>query len=115
MIKGIYSSGAGLEPRMMQMEVISNNLANIDNTGFKRDNLFIKILKDKGVQMAQGKGELSGLEAKEFTDFSEGSLKPTGNQLDAAIWATASLRCRLLGAFGTHETATSCYRSTEHS
>ena len=85
MIKGIYSSGAGMQPRMMRLEVISNNLANIDTTGFKRDNLFIDILKNKGTEMAKGKGELAGLEAKEFTDFSEGSLRETNNQLDLSI------------------------------
>ena len=85
MIRGIYSSGAGMQPRMMRLEVIGNNLANIETTGFKRDNLFIRILKDKGVDMAQGKSELSGLDAKEFTDFTEGSLNATNNPLDCAI------------------------------
>jgi flagellar basal-body rod protein FlgF len=85
MIKGIFSSGAGMQPRMMRLEVISNNLANINTVGFKRDNLFVEILKNKGVDMAQGKGELSGLNAKQFTDFTEGSLNQTNNQLDLAI------------------------------
>jgi flagellar basal-body rod protein FlgF len=85
MIKGIYSSGAGMQPRMMRLEVIGNNLANINTTGFKRDNLFIEILKNKGVDMAQGKGDLAGLKANEFTDFSAGSLTQTNNQLDLAI------------------------------
>jgi flagellar basal-body rod protein FlgF len=85
MIKGVYSSGSGMQPRMMRLDVISNNLANIDTAGFKRDNLFIKILKDKGTEMAQGKGELAGMDVKQYTDFSEGSLRQTGNQLDMAI------------------------------
>jgi flagellar basal-body rod protein FlgG len=74
-----------MQPRMTNLEVIGNNLANIDTIGFKKDNLFTRILKEKGVEMAKGKGELAGMESREFTDFSDGSLKPTNNPLDLAM------------------------------
>ncbi len=85
MIKGIYASGSGMMPRMVKLEVISNNLANISTTGFKRDNLFVQILKGTGVAQAKGGGELSGMDVREYTDFSEGSMNQTGNPLDLAI------------------------------
>jgi len=85
MIKGIYASGSGMTPRMLKLEVISNNLANISTTGYKRDNLFVQILKDTGVAQSKGDGELSGLDVKEYTDFSAGSMNQTGNPLDLAI------------------------------
>ena len=34
MIKGIYSSEAAMRPEMARMEVLANNLANINTTGF---------------------------------------------------------------------------------
>jgi len=85
MIKGIFSSGSGMMPRLMRLDVIANNVANADTVGFKKDNLFVQILKDGGVGQATGKGELAGLDVKEFTDFTEGSFRPTGNSLDLAI------------------------------
>src|SRR5208283_4395063 len=85
MIKGIYAAGSGLMPRMLKLEVIANNLANISTTGFKRDNIFVQIMKDTGVEQAKGNGDLSGLKVREYTDFSEGSMNQTGNKLDLAI------------------------------
>jgi flagellar basal-body rod protein FlgF len=85
MIKGIYSSGSGMGPRLMGLDVIANNIANADTTGFKKNDIFVQILKDAGVAQSIGKGELAGLDVKEFTDFSEGSQRPTNNPLDLAI------------------------------
>lgn len=85
MIKGIYASGSGMLPRMLRLEVIGNNLANINTTGFKRDNIFVQILKDSAVTQSQGTGELVGLDVHEYTEFTEGSLKQTNNQLDVAM------------------------------
>ncbi|HTX18025.1 MAG TPA: flagellar basal-body rod protein FlgF [Bacteroidota bacterium] len=85
MIKGIYASGSGMVPRMMKLEVIANNLANISTTGFKRDNIFVQILKDTEVSQSKGGGDLSGLDVKEYTDFTEGSMNQTSNPLDLAI------------------------------
>ena len=72
MIKGIYAAGSGLMPRMLKLEVIANNLANISTTGFKRDNIFVQIMKDTGVAQAKGNGDLSGLKVREYTDFLKG-------------------------------------------
>lgn len=85
MIKGIYASGSGMQPRLMRLDVIANNIANADTTGFKKDDIFVQILKDAGVAQSVGKGDLAGLDVKEFTDFTEGSLRPTSNPLDIAI------------------------------
>jgi flagellar basal-body rod protein FlgG len=93
MIKGIYASGTGMRPRMLRMEVIANNLANISTTGFKKENLFIAMLENVGEAntAAQGKAtgtgniDLVGLDAREYTDFSEGGLHQTNNTLDLAL------------------------------
>jgi flagellar basal-body rod protein FlgF len=85
MIKGIYTSGAGLSPRTARLEVLANNIANVNTTGFKKDSLFIQAMKDAGVTQAQEQGELKGLESRQFVDFSEGSFVETKNPLDFAI------------------------------
>jgi flagellar basal-body rod protein FlgG len=84
MIKGIFTSGTALQPRMLRLEVLANNLANIETTGYKKTQLFIQTLqKELGTQETQG--ELAGLEAQQYTDFSQGTLRSTGNPLDWAI------------------------------
>ena len=85
MIKGIYSSGAGMQPRMARLEVLANNIANVNTTGFKKDNLFIQAMSNAGQSQATGEGELKGLDGKQFTDFTEGSFLQTKNPLDVAI------------------------------
>jgi flagellar basal-body rod protein FlgG len=85
MIKGIQAAGAALKPMMSRLEVIANNLANIDTTGFKKDNIFIQMMKDTEIAQAQGKGDLAGYDVKRYSDFKEGSLKDTHNPLDIAI------------------------------
>ncbi len=85
MIKGIYNSGTGMQPRMTRLEVLANNIANSATTGYKKDNLFIQVMKDAGLSQVEGLGDLKGLDSKQYTDFSEGSFAQTHNPLDLAI------------------------------
>lgn len=85
MIKGLASSEASMRPKMARLEVLANNLANINSTGFKRDRVFVELLKESAVAQAQGKGDLEGVKVTQYTDFSEGSLQQTGNPLDLAL------------------------------
>ncbi|MCX6135306.1 MAG: flagellar basal-body rod protein FlgF [Ignavibacteriales bacterium] len=85
MIKGIYNSGTGMQPRMTRLEVLANNIANSATTGYKRDSLFIQAMKDAGLSQVEGLADLKGLDSKQFTDFSEGSFAQTHNPLDLAI------------------------------
>jgi flagellar basal-body rod protein FlgF len=57
-------------------DMISNNLANINTTGFKRDDIVFDILES---------GYNEELPLDQFTDFNQGDLKSTGNLLDFAI------------------------------
>lgn len=85
MIKGIFASGSGMQPRLMRLDVIANNIANADTTGYKKDSIFVQIMKNAGIAQSTGQGEMAGLDVKEFTDFAEGSLRPTNSPLDVAI------------------------------
>ncbi len=86
MIKGLYSSSNGMPPMLVKMEVLANNLANMNATGFKKDGMFVEMMKDSGVAPNSSAGELTTqLTIQRTTDFSEGSLKQTQNPLDFAL------------------------------
>jgi flagellar basal-body rod protein FlgF len=86
MIKGIYSSSNGMPPMLVRMEVLSNNLANINTTGFKRDAMFVEMMKDPGIAPGADAGELTTqLNVERTTDFADGSLHQTNNPLDVAL------------------------------
>jgi len=72
MNKGIYSAIFGSLTEQIRFNIITNNLANINSIGFK---------KDHSVSRSFG----SYLVAHTSTDFSQGELQFTGNQWDIAI------------------------------
>jgi flagellar basal-body rod protein FlgG len=84
MIKGIYSSEASMRPKMTRMEVLAHNLANIDTVGFKKDRVFVEMLKEKAAA-SDGRGDLDNAVVEERTDFTEGALRQTGNPFDVAL------------------------------
>ncbi|MER3522592.1 MAG: flagellar basal-body rod protein FlgF [Ignavibacteria bacterium] len=86
MIKGLYASSNGMPPMMVKLEVIANNLANINTSGFKKDGLFVQMMNDPGIAPVVGAGKLSTrVQTERVTDFSEGSLVQTSNPLDLAL------------------------------
>lgn len=74
MIKGIYLTGRSLNARMKNTELIGNNLANINSTGFKRQVPFSEVLSEEGK-----------VQIREVTDHKSGTLMQTTNPLDLAI------------------------------
>ncbi|HVO76269.1 MAG TPA: flagellar hook-basal body protein [Ignavibacteriaceae bacterium] len=71
MIKGIYLTGRSLDGKMKSMEVIANNLANINTTGFKREVPFAEIISNAG-----------DIKIRQVTDFQEGTPAATSNTFD---------------------------------
>ncbi|HTO92870.1 MAG TPA: flagellar basal-body rod protein FlgF [Bacteroidota bacterium] len=84
MIEGIQTAETAMRPKLTRMELIANNLANVNTTGFKKDRLFVRMLNDAaaGVDAA---GDLADVQVTQATDFSEGPLRQTGNPLDVAL------------------------------
>ncbi len=74
MIKGIYTAARGLDARMKNLEIVSNNLANLNTTGFKKELPFSEIMNQFGNTKIQ-----------QLTDFKQGNLTQTNNPLDLAI------------------------------
>ena len=76
-------SGAALERTRLQ--VLSNNLANIDNAGFKQDRLLFETQLDNAQAGRTGEGTSRLQMTSTHTDFSQGGLQHTGRPLDLAI------------------------------
>lgn len=101
--KGVYTALSGAMAQSLKLDTISNNIANVNTPAFKRDQqVFNEYLSANEkpptvIQVPrvpasiesfydmQG-GDKSFVDSKgTFTDFSQGSLKRTGNPLDVAI------------------------------
>lgn len=97
MIRSLWTASTGMEAQQTQLDVISNNLANVNTNGFKKSrvdfqDLVYQTLRPAGATTAQGNelptGEQIGLGTKAISIqkmFSTGELKQTGNSLDVAI------------------------------
>ena len=97
MIRSLWISKTGLDAQQTQMDVISNNLANVSTNGFKRsravfEDLMYQTLRQPGAQSSQQTQLPSGLQlgtgvrpvATERI-FTQGNLQQTNNNKDVAI------------------------------
>lgn len=97
MIRSLWIAKTGLNAEQTRMDVIANNIANVNTTGYKREravfaDLLYQNLRQAGAQSSQQTQLPSGLEigtgvrtvATERL-FSEGNLTQTNNPLDVAI------------------------------
>jgi flagellar basal-body rod protein FlgG len=97
MLRALYSAAAGMESQQMNLDVISNNLANVNTTGFKESKLEFQDLLYQTTRAAgsqQGGGnELPGslqigqgsIPVSTERIFTQGDLSQTGGNLDIAI------------------------------
>ena len=96
-IQALYTSATGMQAMETKLDVIANNLANNSTTGFKKDranfeDLFYRQIHLPGSQDADGNITATGVEvglgvrvASTQSDFDQGAMQNTGNQLDMAI------------------------------
>lgn len=97
MVKGLYTAYTGMINEQHRMDVLTNNLANADTNGFKKegatsqsfDSVLAYKIKDisEGDRLARRIGVNNpGVKIGEgYTDFSEGPIKTTGNTYDLAL------------------------------
>ena len=97
MIRSLWISKTGLDAQQTQLDVISNNLANVSTAGFKRsravfEDLLYQTLRQPGAQSSQTTMIPSGLQVgtgvrpvATARNFSQGNLQQTSNSLDVAI------------------------------
>ncbi len=103
MVRGWYTGASGMQAQQNRLDAISNNLANVDTTAYKKDvavsksfaSLLLRRMNDDGVvvnsmgsyDVAPVIGKLGmGVETNElFTIFEQGSFKETGSITDMAL------------------------------
>ncbi len=103
MIRGWYIGASGMNAQQNRLDAISNNLANVDTTGFKKDipvsksfsELLLRRTQADGVyHTAFGSADVApiigklglGVETNElYTDFDQGSFKSTETSTDMAL------------------------------
>ncbi|HEX5323483.1 MAG TPA: flagellar basal-body rod protein FlgG [Capsulimonadaceae bacterium] len=97
MMRALFTSATGMMAQQFNMDVISNNLANVNTAGFKHaradfQDLLYQQLSPAGSTTAQGSQSPTGLQvglgvrpAATETMFDEGQLQNTGNPYDVAI------------------------------
>ncbi len=78
MIKGIFQAGRNLQVGEKHIGVISNNLANMGTSGYKKAMPFYQILMEEGKVVTN-----------QVTDFAAGEQLYTGNPLDLALKGNA--------------------------
>ena len=85
MIKGLFTSASAMLPRVIEQEIIANNLANLNAAGYKHDRLlFRSLIDEEDVVSRLGQGTPGELQ-EAVTDYSTGPLKPTSQNLDMAL------------------------------
>lgn len=97
MINSLWISKTGMEAQQMQLDVISNNLANVSTNGFKKahavfEDLMYQNLRQVGSTTAEQSTLPTGLQVglgvrtvATSRTFTQGSLQKTDNSLDVAI------------------------------
>ena len=95
MYRGLYTAYTGMRVQQDVMNVVSNNLANIDTTGFKKDKLGIRSFKDvlaikqNDPDLASrnriGRMNLGVTSSVAYTSFEQGPLKNTERKTDIAL------------------------------
>ncbi|ADJ29051.1 flagellar basal-body rod protein FlgG [Nitrosococcus watsonii] len=97
MNQALWIAKTGLDAQQTRMATISNNLANVNTTGFKRDravfeDLLYQTVRQPGAQSSQNtllpSGLMLGTGVRTVATeklFTQGGLTQTGNSLDMAI------------------------------
>src|ERR1039457_3873379 len=86
---GMYTALSGNVASQQRLEALTNNLANVNTAGYKKDRVIFESMLANVKNPSQGAGtptEQTALsDVKLVTDYSAGSLRQSGNSLDVAL------------------------------
>jgi flagellar basal-body rod protein FlgG len=97
MIRSLWSAASGMQGQQKSIDVVANNLANVNTTGFKKSradfqDLIYQTLKTSGSPVTNSTQVPAGIQiglgsrlAAVTKIFTAGDLSQTGNELDIAI------------------------------
>ncbi|MGZ4195991.1 MAG: flagellar hook-basal body protein [Solirubrobacteraceae bacterium] len=97
MLQGLYAAASGMEAQQNQLDAVSNDLANVDTTGYQgeiigfQDLLYTQGGNSTGTNVATGAGSASGIIGR---SGEQGSIQQTGRPLDVAIQGHGYLEVR---------------------
>ena len=107
MIRSLYTAATGMKANQLYIDNISNNLANVNTTGFKKSKLefqelLYQTLVDPGSGAADGAKSPAGLQlglgvrsVANQKIFGQGNLQETKNAFDMAITGVGFLQVQL--------------------
>jgi flagellar basal-body rod protein FlgG len=86
MVKGLYTASEGMKANLRKQEIQSNNLANVNTTGFKKGELFTRayldyVNNDLNQPFVNDEHTIDEV----IVDYTPGAMVNTGNKLDVAI------------------------------
>jgi flagellar basal-body rod protein FlgG len=93
----MYSAAAGMEAQQQRMDVLSNDMANVNTTGYKRMRVAFRDLLYTQSGRGGAQGVTSGAGAAATTVGrvnTQGSMQETGRTLDVAIEGSGFLQVR---------------------
>lgn len=96
MYYGLYISAAGAYAQNQKVEMITNNLANVDTSGFKKELGVFEARESEAIERGyeqpgtRGANDVGGgvQFTETVTDFSLGTIRSTGSRTDFALPAT---------------------------
>ncbi|MBI5385912.1 MAG: flagellar basal-body rod protein FlgG [Verrucomicrobia bacterium] len=97
MLRALYNSAAGMQAQQSNLDVISNNLANVNTTGFKKSkiefqDMLYQTTRTSGAELGAGNQLPTGIQIGHGSRlvatpkiFTHGEITQTGSPLDVAI------------------------------
>lgn len=94
MFESLYIGATGMQSQQTNLDVIANNLANVNTSGYKKSKvnfeelMYKSLLPANGIQGSPGNQKYVGIGSAVATTskvYSQGELKNTTNKLDVAI------------------------------
>jgi flagellar basal-body rod protein FlgG len=107
MMRSLWIAKTGLDAQQTQLDVVSNNLANVSTNGFKRaravfEDLLYQTLRPAGAQSSQQTQVPEGLQVGTGVRpiatarlHTQGNLQQTANQLDLAVNGSGFLQIQM--------------------
>lgn len=94
-MRALWTAASGMKTQQLNIDTISNNISNVNTTGYKKQRLEFKDLlyeKLRSTDFNEGEGKPVNLEvghgvmaAASVKSFTQGSFEQTNNNLDVAI------------------------------
>src|SRR5579871_5747798 len=83
------TAASGMRARMESLDMLANNLANASAPGFKADREFYSTYVAAEAQTSDSDAAIMPVIERQWTDYSQGAITPTGNPLDIAVQGKA--------------------------